>query len=1425
MMTETILKPATILSLADPRATLETVGGKGASLARLTVAGLPVPGGFHVTTAAYRQFVAENTLQPAILEALEKADASQPASLETASGLIHKLFAQGRMPQAIAEEIARAYEDLPGDHPVVAVRSSATAEDLPDLSFAGQQETFLNIHGLPAVLEAVKLCWASLWTARAIGYRLQHQIDQEAVSLAVVVQLLVHAEASGILFTANPIDGQRDQAMITASWGLGEAIVGGLVTPDTLIVEKSSGQVLKRDTADKQVMTVLLESSTDEHPVPETMRRIAVLADRQAVELTQLGVQIEKLYGMPMDIEWTLAEGRFAIVQARPITALPEPEVSPPTEWKRSDPRAIYFRSSIVEQLPDPLTPLFATLGVKIISLGSARLFNDLLGKGTAADDMFTTVNGYAYYRMRLGLNIVAGAIRAVVKFWPEFKRSEQRWREGAHARYVAVIERWCSRPASALTAVELLEAMLALMAETVNTYNVIQSGVLGLAGGAEVLFAQVYDKLVKRPGDPPAATLLLGYDSLPILAEKSLYDLAQQARLHPALAEYLARTPAAQLADQLAGDQAPSGFEAEAWRTWQQSFSTHLERYGHAIYDLDFAKPVPADNPAPMLETCKMYLGGQGTSPYDRQKMLTGRREQAIQSMLGRLKGLRLKLFRKTLGWAQSFGPMREDSLADLGLGYPLLRRFLHELGRRLVRSGALAQPDEVYWLYEEEVDRLAVALDQRESLTSMAEAIRPRQALWRAQKTLTPPTALPERSRMSRAMEKLGPANTSQAASRVLKGAGASHGQVTGRALVLHGPQDFDQMQPGEILVAAITTPAWTPLFAMASAIVTDVGGALSHGSIVAREYGIPAVLGTGLATKRIRSGQTITVDGTAGQVILDGSPTPPIPAGFADWLASMPNPKGQYMRGSVVDILPDPLSPLFATLGIPAVARVGIKQVMRPLTRSEPELPADYITTIHGYAYLSASYTPRQWWWILTRMLPSFPRILRECTSLWRDKIRPSYAAAAARWQNKPLEAIPAAELWAGVQEVNDAAMLHLATLLVATTGASAGSEMLLTRVYEKMARRSGDPAAPVFLMGYNSIPIQAEKSLYDLAQWCRQQPGLVETILNTPTAEIVAQLSTSAGAGEEFNSRLRDHLQTYGHLIYDLDFAKALPLDDPAPMLETIKMYLRGAGVNPHERQKEVEARRIRAVATTGGRLKGLKSWAFRKSLGWAQSMAEVRENALSDIGLGYPALRRMLHELGRRLAAAGAFSQPDDIYWLEQAELERAVVALEHGNPVENMAERIEPRKMYCQELKRLTPPPTLPPRKKFMGIDMAAFTPAAAESQAGGTLKGVAASAGKVTAPARVIRNSEDFGQMRPGDVLVATTTTPAWTPLFAMASAIVTDIGGPLSHGSIVAREYGIPAVMGTGVATRRIHSGQTITVDGDGGYVHIND
>jgi rifampicin phosphotransferase len=420
------------------------------------------------------------------------------------------------------------------------------------------------------------------------------------------------------------------------------------------------------------------------------------------------------------------------------------------------------------------------------------------------------------------------------------------------------------------------------------------------------------------------------------------------------------------------------------------------------------------------------------------------------------------------------------------------------------------------------------------------------------------------------------------------------------------------------------------------------------------------------------------------------------------------------------------------------------------------------------------------------------------------------------------------MPAGELWQGIQELQNAVMLYLASLMTSTMGASAGTEGLFTKIYEKLVRREGDPGATTFLMGYDNIPIRAEKSLYDLAEWARTKPELAAHLLGTATAELVEQLVKPiplipSPLSPDFATRFRTHLDQFGFIIYNLDYARRLPMDDPTPMVEAIKMYLRGQGMNPHMRQKQAEERRLEASQNTLSRLKGLRGWAFRTALKYAQRLAEVREDALALIGLGYPVLRRMLFTLGDRFAEAGSIEQAGDIFWLEKAEIDASLRALEGDQPITKFAEAVSQRKSTWKALENVTPPSMLPPKKKYMGFNVSSFVGASEDSQVGNTLKGIAASTGKVTAKACILLGPEDFDLMQPGDVLVAAITTPAWTPLFAMAAAVVTDIGGPLSHGSIVAREYGIPAVMGTGVATKRIRNGQVITVDGTAGVVEI--
>ncbi|MGI8458459.1 MAG: PEP/pyruvate-binding domain-containing protein [Propionibacteriaceae bacterium] len=839
------------------------VGGKAANLGELVAAGLPVPPGFVITTDAYRRHAHETGVD---------------------------------VPEPLATEILAAYAQLgpagsDGAVPV-AVRSSATVEDLAEASFAGQQESYLNVRGSADLLRAVRQCWASLFTERAVSYRARQQVDEAGVALAVVVQSMVEADAAGVMFTANPANGRRDQLAINAAWGLGEAVVSGVVDADDLVVDAEPLAVRSRRTADKAVQVRYADHRTEEVPVPADRRRVAVLDDTAALELARLGLAAQEHFAAPQDIEWVRAADGFALVQSRPITALRPPEADPPTDWTVPHPTDLYVRASIVEQLPDPLSPLFAELADPSVSRSLQALMTELVGPGAVrpGDVGLPTVNGYAYYDYtRSGLLRIT--VRAAVRALPVLRAAGprggvDRWRDRAHPAYVATTTRWTARDPAELADPELFDGVLELLDAGTSYYTAVQT-IIPLAALTELSFTAVYQRLVRRRGDPPATVFLLGGDSAPIRAEQSLWDLGGWVQELSALAGWLIEHDAAAILSQ--GAEAPEGVEAGAWVEWRRRFQAHLDAYGHTVYNLDFLHPTAAEEPAPLLDALRFTLRGQTGDPYERQRRSVRQREQAAAEVVARLDPIRRSLFRRTLASAQAVGPLREDALADVGLAWPRLRRLVLELGRRVVAAGAIEEPADVFWLRRGEIETVLADV-ANEDLTDLRDLVADRQMTWRGQRRVNPPQLLP-RGGWIEAMRRWMPAASEDQTGEVITGISGSGGRVTGTARVLSGPQDFDQLHPGDILVATITTPAWTTLFTIAGGVVTDIGGPLSHSSIVAREYGIPAVLGTGAATRWAHSGEQLTVDGDAGTV--SRSLRPSAPAGRP---GKRPQPRGR-------------------------------------------------------------------------------------------------------------------------------------------------------------------------------------------------------------------------------------------------------------------------------------------------------------------------------------------------------------------------------------------------------------------------------------------------------------------------------------------------------------------------------------------------
>ncbi|MGB3682433.1 MAG: PEP/pyruvate-binding domain-containing protein [Rubrobacteraceae bacterium] len=872
---------------------ISVAGGKGANQGELAHSELPVPPGFVVTTAGYRTFVEANDLQGQIIELAAKPEADDPTAYEAVSARIHDLFMAGSVPEDLSEEIRASYDKLLSESPggeetAVAVRSSATAEDLPSASFAGQQETFLNVSGPEDLLEAVKECWASLWTARAMAYRERQGVEHEAVAMGVVVQAMVSSDVSGILFTANPNTGARDELIVNASFGLGEAIVSGEVTPDSYVLDRES-RVLKETTlGTKEVMIVAAEARdtdgqrTTAQDVPEARRGESALSEEQLGELAALGVRVEEHFdGVPQDIEWAVAEGSVWVLQSRPITNLP-PTPLRDVSWEPPVPDTVWMRRQVVEHMPEPLSPLFAELyleeGLDRSMKEIATFMGDSADIGRLIKDFMPnsfakTVNGYAYSIGGVDLHWqqIPLISRVYVTALPTLlKQGVPYWRDDKLPDYQATIERWNALDPASASEAELLRGMRELA---------VADAVYWFAAAIPLGIAKVTDDVLDRflkfaatghessNGPHPASgPYLRGFPTKAMEAQAQLEDIAKGVRESEDLRDLVITTPAGGLLDVLAKHDGGQAVLDELQR--------YLDEYGHQIYNLDFVAPTMADDPLPVLLSLKAAVDNPERDTRARQEEMVRERESLVESTAKSLNPLLRPIFRLLLGWAQHFTPYREEALFYVGAAWPTLRRLALELGERLTGAGSLDDPDDVFFLNSWELASANAACSDSQSLPELAELARERRELREARRRLDPPISVPPNAQL-----KIGPVRLSMfeplppgvSEGPTLGGFAVSPGQVTAQASVVRSPAEFDQMEPDTILVCPTTTPAWTPLFSNAKGLVTDIGGALAHGSIVAREYGIPAVMGTGTATQRIQSGQLIQIDGDSGTVTL--------------------------------------------------------------------------------------------------------------------------------------------------------------------------------------------------------------------------------------------------------------------------------------------------------------------------------------------------------------------------------------------------------------------------------------------------------------------------------------------------------------------------------------------------------------------------
>jgi len=531
------------------------------------------------------------------------------------------------------------------------------------------------------------------------------------------------------------------------------------------------------------------------------------------------------------------------------------------------------------------------------------------------------------------------------------------------------------------------------------------------------------------------------------------------------------------------------------------------------------------------------------------------------------------------------------------------------------------------------------------------------------------------------------------------------------------------------------------------------------------------------------------------------------------------------GKLIRRQVVENMPDPLSTLFSELYL----EVGLEYSMDHMIETvgipidiEDLITRPFFVTVNGYAYCRADYKIpfRKIFRIIgwyAKMAPSFARNI---VPRWKQEALPEYLSTIGRWKAVDSEMISDEELLSGIRELSvaDAVYWFSVAMVMGIAKMTDGAlHLFLTRLVK------GNLISGMFLRGFPSKTLEAQVDLESIAKRIQTSRSLRDLVIATPAIQMIEILENDPTAAL-IAADLNDYLEKYGHQIYTLDFVQKTQGENPLPILMSLKSLVEDDRDDTNAIQAEISRDRKILEQQTLDSVGPVRRWIFRKLLRWAQTFGPNREEALFYVGGAWPTLRELAHELGNRLVAAGMLQKPEDIYYLKSAEISSACQARAEMKEMTDLLEIVDARIRLRESQSRLHPPPMVPEgRFKIGPIDMSFIETQKRNKDDSNVLNGFAVSPGRVTGEASVIMSPADFIQMKPDTILVCPTTTPAWTALFPQALALVTDIGGILAHGSIVAREFGIPAVMGTGNITERIVSGQRITVDGEAGTVTI--
>ncbi|MFJ2043742.1 phosphoenolpyruvate synthase [Paenibacillus taichungensis] len=853
---------------------LALVGGKGLNLAKLSkVEGVQVPDGFCVTTVGYQKAVEQNEMYHALLDQLTLLKVEERKQISEISRKIRELILGVDIPVDVEKEVAHFLSTF-GEGHAYAVRSSATAEDLPHASFAGQQDTYLNIIGKESIMHHISKCWASLFTDRAVIYRMQNGFDHGQVYLSVIIQKMVFPTASGILFTANPITSNRKLLSIDASFGLGEALVSGLVSADCYKVRE--GEIVDKRIAVKTLgIYGRKEGGTYTHQIDPVLQKTQTLTDQQILELARIGRQIEAHFGFPQDIEWCLADDMFYIVQSRPITTLyPIPEAS-------DQENHVYLSVGHQQMMTDPMKPLglsfFLLTTPAPMRIAGGRLFVDItprlaspvmrenfintMGQSDPLlKDALTTVIERGNFIKSLPVDHPAPTPRNHHKqsvsdgFQAHIENESTIVSDLIKSNQASVEE--LKRNIQNKSGLDLFDFILEDLKELKRFLSDPRSSNVFMT--AMNASAWINENMKEWLGEKNAADTLSQSVPNNITSEMglALLDVADVIRPYPEVIAYLQQVKEDDFMDELV--------KVEGGQETREAIQDYLDKYGmRCAGEIDLTRTRWIEKPITLVP---LILGNiRNFKPNASKRKFEQGRQEALkkeQEILDRLKLLpdgeqKAKETKRMIDLVRNFIGYREYPKYGMINRYFVYKQALLKEAERLAQAGVIAEKEDIYLLTFEELREVVRTNKLDEKIITL------RKDDYKIYEKLTPPRVLTSDGEIITGQYK-----RENMPAEAIVGLPVSSGVIEGRARVIFNIEDAD-LEDGDILVTPYTDPSWTPLFVSIKGLVTEVGGLMTHGAVIAREYGLPAIVGVEKATHRIKDGQRIRVHGTEGYI----------------------------------------------------------------------------------------------------------------------------------------------------------------------------------------------------------------------------------------------------------------------------------------------------------------------------------------------------------------------------------------------------------------------------------------------------------------------------------------------------------------------------------------------------------------------------